>query len=169
LPQYARLEVQIAGAPVDKPVQLALNGASVGEVSVEVPELSDPGYQNNDGAAPAYIGWRKGVIYLPQGQLRLGDNGFQFSIKGVSPSSTANPLAIKNLLLQLAYGQQTSGFPLTPTAQTTPAPAGLSLQDAALFPSTPPPSATSFYRFTVGLEDAALSSAPGTPVISGTK
>ncbi|MGB8354690.1 MAG: hypothetical protein WCD79_12425 [Chthoniobacteraceae bacterium] len=103
LPQYARLEVQISGTPIDKALQLTLNGALLGDVSVEIPDLKDPGYQGNDAATPAYIGWRKGVIYLPVGQLKVGDNQFQFGVKDTPPSSGANPIAIKDLVLQLKY------------------------------------------------------------------
>lgn len=108
MPKYARLEIQISGASLENTVQLTLNGNPVGNISVEVPDLNDPGYQINEGAPPVYIGWRKGVIYVPAAQLKVGENQFQISLKDVVPSGTASPLAVKDLLLQLKYPEQPS-------------------------------------------------------------
>jgi len=106
MPQYSRLEIQISGAALGNTVQLTLNGNLVGNVSVDVPDLNDPGYQINDGAPPVYVGWRKGVIYVPAAQLKVGENQFQIGLKDVIPSGTASPLAVKDLLLQLKYPEQ---------------------------------------------------------------
>jgi hypothetical protein len=134
-PQYARLEVKMAGVPIGKPVQLLLNGAAAGDVALEVPEIEDPGYQAASGSTPpAYIGWRKGVLYLQPGLLNTGDNRFQFVIKD---SDASAPLAVKDFILQLKYGPPPADSPdaaaasvpvpdPTPTAPAvspTPAPA----------------------------------------------
>jgi hypothetical protein len=116
VPQYARLEVKMSGVPLDKPVQLWVNGAQAGEVSMEVPDLNDPGYRAAAGAPPVYIGWRKGVIYLPAGALKLGDNQFQFAVKD---ATAVTPLAVKDLQLQLKYEYNTAN---TPTAAPSEAP-----------------------------------------------
>jgi hypothetical protein len=100
-PQYARVEVEISGAPLGKPVQLLVNGVAAGEVAVEVPELTDSGYQS--GATPAYIGWRKGSIHIAGELLKTGENQIQFALKDTAQSSDPAPLAVKNLLIQLKY------------------------------------------------------------------
>jgi len=121
LPLHARLEVQISGAPVDKAVQLILNGALVGDIAMDIPDLNDPGYQATDGTTPAYTGWRKGVIFIPVEKLKVGDNQFQFAVKDVVPSATASPLALKNLLLQLKYPDPAASGTTGQQPQSAPA------------------------------------------------
>ncbi|MGB8354958.1 MAG: hypothetical protein WCD79_13770 [Chthoniobacteraceae bacterium] len=106
MPQFARLEIRLSGAPVGKPVVLTLNGSPAGDISMEVPDLNDPGYQADAGLPSKYVGWRKGVIYVSASQLKVGDNQFQVGLKDVVPSGTASPLAVKELLLQLKYPEQ---------------------------------------------------------------
>jgi hypothetical protein len=101
-PQYARVEVEISGAQIGTPVQLLANGVVVGEVAVEVPELTDPGYQNG-GATPSYIGWRKGSVYIAGAQLKTGENQLQFALKDAAQGGDPAPLAVKNLFIQLKY------------------------------------------------------------------
>lgn len=104
VPPWARMELEISGAPPGKPVLLWINGEFAGEVSVELPDLTDPGYQQGSGGGLSYVGWRKGVLFVPVTLLKAGDNQFQFGLKDVAPSPQASPLAVKNLLLQLKYG-----------------------------------------------------------------
>ena len=96
VPQYARLEVQMSGVPIDKSrCSFGVNSVAAGNLQLEVPDLNDLGYQPAvDGAPPAYIGWRKGVIYLPASELKTGDNQFQFVVKD---AAAATPVAVKNL------------------------------------------------------------------------
>jgi hypothetical protein len=91
----ARMEVMVNGLPLSGSLQVWLNGKAVGTLSFEVPDLTDPGYgeQNND----QFVGWRKGVLFLPPTRLVVGDNQFQFE----GPAGT--PIAIRDFLLQVQY------------------------------------------------------------------
>ena len=92
----ARMEVMVNGLPLSGSLQVWLNGKAVGTLSFEVPDLTDPGYgeENND----QFIGWRKGVLVLAlQLDLVVGDNQFQFE----GPAGT--PIAIRDFLLQVQY------------------------------------------------------------------
>lgn len=91
----ARIEVMVNGLPLGGSLKVWLNGQVVGTLSFEVPDLTDPGYgeENND----QFAGWRKGVLLLPPTRLNVGDNQFQFE----GPAGT--PLAIRDFLLQVQY------------------------------------------------------------------
>ena len=97
-----------------------------------------------------YIGWRKGVIYLPAGVLNAGDNDFQFAVKDATAST---PLAVKDLLLQLNYKDNGAAADATATGTAVaPAPAA-AIPDATPAQPALPPAAGSgsngliFYRF----------------------
>ncbi|MBW0001317.1 MAG: hypothetical protein JO015_19655 [Verrucomicrobia bacterium] len=89
----ARVEVLVNGLPLDGSIRLWVNRQLAGILSVEVPNLNDPGY-SPDGT---FVGWRKAVLLLPPGLLIVGENTFQFE------GPTDQPLAIRDFLLQLAY------------------------------------------------------------------
>lgn len=143
-PQYARLEVQMAGVPIGKPVKLWINNTAAGEVPLAVPDLNDPGYQApvSAGAAPVYIGWRKGVVYVPAALLKPGENHFQFSVEDATAET---PIAIKDLQLQLKYDGKPS-VPSTPapgdSPSPTPAPESSPAPDPVLLPAPEAPATT---------------------------
>jgi hypothetical protein len=90
----ARLEVMVNGLPLSSSMKVWLNGAAVGTLAFEVPDLTDPGYgKEND----EFVGWRKGVLLLPLRQLVVGDNQFQFE------GPPGIPIAIRDFLLQVQY------------------------------------------------------------------
>ena len=89
----ARVEVLVNGLPLNGFIRLWVNGQLAGMLSVDVPDLNDPGY-SPDGT---FIGWRKAVLMLQAGLLTVGDNIFQFE----GPAN--KPLAIRDFLLQLNY------------------------------------------------------------------
>ena len=94
--------------------------------------MNDPGYQVVDGEAPAYIGWRKGAVYLPAGQLKVGDNQFQFTVKDATSST---PVAVKDLLLELKYDDSAP-----PAPAAAPTPTMIPITDTPPLPEqTPPP------------------------------
>ena len=154
-PSYARLEVRMAGVPAGKPVQLLLNSVPAGEVALELPGLEDPGYQSAAGGAPpAYVGWRKGVVWLQPGLLKVGDNRFQFVVKDATADT---PLAVKDLLLQLKYDAAAADAAPSDAEPAASAPAPATVPSATPDP-TPPPAESSgttggliFYRFNVKL------------------
>ena len=138
-PQYARVEAQFAGVPIGKSVKLWLNGVNAGEVSLAVPGLDDPGYQQasqDTTAAPQYVGWRKAGILFPAALLKIGDNRFQFTIQDANASA---PVAVKDLIVQLKYGDKPADTPATTTAALPPSPSPTPTPAPA---ATPAPSAT---------------------------
>lgn len=92
-----RLEVLVNGLPLDQTITLWLNGSAVGTLALEVPDLTDPGYEKGLDGTMRFTGWRKGVLILSGGLLPVGENHFQFQI----PPNTQ--VAIRDFLLQLEY------------------------------------------------------------------
>ena len=92
-----RLEVLVNGLPLDQTLKLWLNGAVVGTLALEVPDLTDPGYEKEEDGTLHFTGWRKGVLILKGAQILVGENRFQFQ----TPPDTQ--VAIRDFLLQLQY------------------------------------------------------------------
>ena len=93
----ARIELLVNGLPVDQSLILWLNGRACGPMALEIPDLSDPGYDKTGGEVAYFVGWRKGVSLLRGGQLVVGENHFQFQ---TPPQSQ---VAIRDFLLQVEY------------------------------------------------------------------
>jgi hypothetical protein len=93
-----RLEVLVNGLPLDQTLTLWLNSAVAGQLALEVPDLTDPGYEKGDDGAMHFTGWRKGVLILRGNQLPVGENHFQFQ------TPPGAQVAIRDFLLQLEYG-----------------------------------------------------------------
>jgi hypothetical protein len=95
----ARIDVMVNGLQLDQSLGLWLNGNRVGSLSMEVPDLTDPGFDRHANAAndQRFTGWRRGVLYLVGERLPVGNNHFQF----LGP--TGVPLAIRDFLLQVDY------------------------------------------------------------------
>jgi hypothetical protein len=92
-----RLEVLVNGLRLDQTLTLWLNGVAVGTVALEVPDLTDPGYEKGDDGTMHFTGWRKGVFILTGAQLPVGENHFQFQ------TPPGAEVAIRDFLLQLEY------------------------------------------------------------------
>ncbi len=93
----ARLEVMVNGLRIDQRLTLWLNGVVFGTVALEVPDLTDPGYEKAGDGTMRYNGWRKGVLLIGGEELTVGENHFQFE----TPPGTQ--VAIRDFLLQLEY------------------------------------------------------------------
>ena len=71
-PAYGRIEAQVAGLSLGQEPSIWVNGQAMGGLAVEVPGLDDPGYRENlRSREVGYGGWRKVVVYVPAGVLRL--------------------------------------------------------------------------------------------------
>ena len=93
-----RLEVLVNGLQLDQTLTLWLNGVVAGQLALEVPDLTDPGYEKGDDGTMHFTGWRKGVLILRGSQLPVGENHFQFQ------TPPGAQVAIRDFLLQLEYG-----------------------------------------------------------------
>ncbi len=135
-PQFAHLEVQMAGVPVGKSVKLWVNNAQAGEVALAVPDLNDPGYAaSGTNGAPSYIGWRKGAVYFPAELLKAGENHFQFTVQDAAAGA---PVAVKDLTLQLKYGAK----PAVDAQSASPSPTPAAEQAPQQQPAQPDPDAS---------------------------
>jgi hypothetical protein len=92
-----RLEVMVNGLRLDQTLTLWLNGAAVGTLALEVPDLTDPGYEKGADGVMHFTGWRKAVFIFKGAQLPVGENHFQFQ----APQGAQ--VAIRDFLLQLEY------------------------------------------------------------------
>jgi hypothetical protein len=93
----ARLEVLVNGLRLDQTLTLWVNGSAVGTLALEVPDLTDPGYEKAENGTMRFTGWRKGVFILTGDKLPVGENHFQFQ----TPPGTQ--VAIRDFLLQIEY------------------------------------------------------------------
>ena len=93
----ARLEVLVNGLRLDQTLTLWVNGSAVGTLALEVPDLTDPGYEKAENGIMRFTGWRKGVFILTGDQLPVGENHFQFQ-----PPPGAQ-VAIRDFQLQIEY------------------------------------------------------------------
>lgn len=107
-PQWARIEAQIAGLTPQEKIGVWANANYLGEIAIEVPDLADPGYQQDEANQLIYVGWRKGSFFLPVDRLQLGENRLQLARINTWPGQIAQPLAIKNMILQIKYATTTS-------------------------------------------------------------
>ena len=93
----ARVEVLVNGLRIDQSIKLWLNGHQVGTLALEVPDLTDSGYEKGSNSSVRFAGWRKGGLFLSSGQLLVGENHFQFE------PPTGSEVAIRDFLLQVDY------------------------------------------------------------------
>ena len=93
----ARIELLVNGLEVNQPMNLWLNGQGYGQIAIEIPDLTDPGYDKTTSGVARFIGWREGVFLLKGEQLVVGENHFQFQV----PSGAQ--VAIRDFLLQVEY------------------------------------------------------------------
>jgi hypothetical protein len=92
-----RLEVLVNGLGLDQTLNLWLNGAAVGTLALQVPDLTDPGYERGEDGVMRFTGWRKGVYLFRGDQLPVGENHIQFE------TPPGAQVAIRDFLLQLEY------------------------------------------------------------------
>lgn len=93
----ARVEVLVNGLELDQSIVLWLNGRAYGPIALEIPDLTDPGYDKTSSGVTHFIGWRKGMFLLKGEQLAVGDNHFQFQ------TPPGAQIAIRDFLLQVEY------------------------------------------------------------------
>jgi hypothetical protein len=132
-PTLARVELKEAGLPWGQHLVVWVNSHRTGLLIPATPQLDNGGY--SAGASGTYVGWREGSFFLPAAALAAGPNTLQFSAEpDVPPATAANapaspaaaPLAVKDVVLQLAYpavaaSAPTAAAPTPSTATSLPA------------------------------------------------
>jgi len=66
--------VKVLGLPLDKTVEIWINGTRAGQLQSAIPSLSDPGYLKDESGKPFYAGWRGGALHIRADLLKSGDN-----------------------------------------------------------------------------------------------
>lgn len=98
LPKLARVKLKVSGLAVTSRLRLWLNGQDAGEVSLGVPDLTDPGLAPAEDGSVHFTGWREGTLLVNIKLLFIGENRFQFEAE---PQATR--MAVKDFDLQLQY------------------------------------------------------------------
>jgi hypothetical protein len=102
-PLLAVLTFEIASPRIDSPPEVYLNGASIGPVSLALPELADPGYRGEMEPLVKqmhfqYTGWLRAQKILPASALKAGNNDL-IILNGPAASGSA----IRATQVQLKY------------------------------------------------------------------
>jgi hypothetical protein len=102
-PLLAVLTFEIASPRIDSPPEIYLNGASIGPVSLALPELADPGYRGEMEPLVKqmhfqYTGWLRAQKILPASALKVGNNDL-IILNGPAASNSA----IRATQIQLKY------------------------------------------------------------------
>lgn len=123
VPTLARIALKEDGLAWGQRLLVWVNGQPAGTLTPEVPDLNDEGFLLHLNAPDHYLGWRGGSLLVPVTLLKPGENTLQFSTMddlpkaqpadAATPAATSDPLAVKEVVLQLGY--------TTPPAVTTAA------------------------------------------------
>jgi hypothetical protein len=125
VPRAGRLILKENGMSWAGNLVVWINQQRAGTITPAVPELNDGGFPAIASSTGIYVGWREGSIFLPPAMLKAGINTVQFSVEDPSASGAGNstagmpPLAVKNVVLQLASAPATSVAPTSPAPATT--------------------------------------------------
>lgn len=113
VPPIARLSLKESGLPLGKHLGVWINQQRAGSITPAVPDLTDDGFVVKAGAPMTYVGWRDGSFYVPVTFLKAGINTLEFTDEdesatgsttaATSPAATEQPLALKDIVLQLNY------------------------------------------------------------------
>lgn len=98
IPKFVLVRAKISGLPLGKKLTVWVNEKAGGELSVRVPDLSDPGLSENPDGELSYTGWREASLLVDASLLKLGENHFYFDAEKDLPA-----LAIKEFEIQLQY------------------------------------------------------------------
>jgi len=103
IPELARLQVDLNGVPLESEVSVWVNQRRAGTLNLLVPPIFGGGYLLGKEGKAEYIGWRTGQLFLPAQLLRTGENQIVFEVQGVRTSAGTDPVALRNLTLELRY------------------------------------------------------------------
>jgi hypothetical protein len=115
-PLAALLNFEILNADAQAPMLITVNDQPLGTVTVQMPDLADPGYVGSvrplvDGMHFRYAGWLHAQVAIPGTALKAGANSVVLQLNPESGSS-----AVRSLELQLKYNWNNLDYSVTPTA-----------------------------------------------------
>jgi hypothetical protein len=111
VPEAVRLRAEFAGIPLNDPPAIWINGAYMGRVPVNAPDLNDTGYLRGADGSPEYAGWRSASIFIPTRLLKAGDNTVL-----IQPPRTGT--WIRNTTLQFRFSSDKPFSPPAPAKET---------------------------------------------------
>ncbi len=121
-PLVAVVTYEVLGASIDAPPAITVNGHTVGESSIDLPDLADPGYQGQSREAQVrlgfrYTGWLHAQRLIPGDLLKAGLNSLTVGL-----SNGADAVAVRSVSIQLKYNWEKLDYVLAPAtaAHETP-------------------------------------------------
>jgi hypothetical protein len=113
-PLMALLTFEVASPNISSPPEVFVNGESIGEVAITLPELADPAYR---GVATSlvrgmrfhYTGWLRAQKLVPASSLKVGTNDILIIAGAGTPGS-----AIRATQIQLKYLWDKTDYQLQP-------------------------------------------------------
>ncbi|MEP6936589.1 MAG: hypothetical protein ABI871_00815 [Chthoniobacterales bacterium] len=113
-PLVALLTFEVAGAKIDAPPEIFINGESVGTATLTLPDLADPGYRGESRSLVRqmqfqYTGWIRAQRIVPAANLKVGHNDV-IVVAGVGTPAAA----IRATQIQLKYLWEKSDYVLRP-------------------------------------------------------
>jgi len=110
----ALLTFEVAGAYIDAPPEVYVNGENLGPVTLTLPEFADPGYRGEMKALVRqmrfqYTGWLRAQKLVPASYLRTGTNDLLVIAGSGTPAS-----AIRATQIQLKYLWEKLDYQLIP-------------------------------------------------------
>jgi len=114
-PLAAQLNFEILNADAQAPMMIMVNDQPLGTVTVQMPDLADPGYVGSvrplvDGMHFRYAGWLRAQVAIPGTALKAGANSVVLQL---NPES--GPSAVRSLEVQLKYNWNNLDYSVTPT------------------------------------------------------
>ena len=113
-PRTALLTFEVGGADIDAPPEVYVNGASLGPVTLAMPDLADPGYRGEMKALVSqmhfqYTGWIRAQKLVAASNLRVGSNDLL-----VTGGPGTKVSAIRATQIQLKYLWEKLDYQLVP-------------------------------------------------------
>ena len=115
-PLGALLNLEVLNADGQAPMLITVNDQPLGEITVQLPDLADPGYVGSvrplvDGMHFRYAGWLRAQKTIAGTTLKAGVNRV---VVQLNPNS--GPGAVRSLELQLKYNWNNLDYTLTPNS-----------------------------------------------------
>jgi len=98
VPRAAVFRARVLGLGFSDHLVLWINGRRVEPLSVEIPELSSPGYFQAPEGRMGFAGWREAAVVLPAGTFQVGENALILE--------AAKGVYIKDALLELSFEEE---------------------------------------------------------------
>lgn len=102
-PSQAKLQMLIAGLPLNSQPFLSVNNEPFFPAQVATPDLRSPSYRQETDGSWIYAGWRKVETLIPEKYLRAGENIVRVRVLNSQGQALSSSLFVRDALLQLRY------------------------------------------------------------------